>query len=129
MNLLQVCCSEDYVIDQATNRVSLFNLIEDMPSAVFPFAIYSFCIFSYWERENGELDTSAQLTIEIGDTILFQSPLALTFQDQIKCRAVMKIHGLGVLGPGTMVVKVSLGDVTKGTWKVNVISAPQVVPA
>src|SRR6516164_1595788 len=108
MRLLLLTCAETIVIDQATNRASLVNLFEEVVTPAFPIRVYSIALFTMWEREPAEADTRAQITVRLNDRQLLQAPLALSFQQTVRCRAILTMLGLVLNEPGILVFEAAL---------------------
>jgi hypothetical protein len=125
MRLLLLTCAETTVIDQATNRASLVNLFEEVVTPAFPIRVYSIMLFTMWEREPAEADTQAQITVRLNDRQLLQSPLALNFQQTMRCRAILTMLGLVLNEPGILVFEAALAEQIVGSWQVPVRSVPQ----
>jgi hypothetical protein len=49
-------CAQGAVVDQRTNAISLFNLIEELQSPVFPFVIPNISLAMTFQREADEPD-------------------------------------------------------------------------
>jgi hypothetical protein len=120
MRLLLFTCAETCVLDQLTNRSSLFNLLEEIVTPTFPVAIYSVAIFSLWERDESEPDTEARLTVKLNTHELMQAPIALAFQGKLRCRALVTVHGLVVSEHGNLIFEVASGGSVVGAWTVIV---------
>jgi hypothetical protein len=125
MNLLLLTCAETSVLDQATNRVSLFNLLEEVITPTFPIGIYSIAVFTLWEREATEPDTHADLTVRLNERQLMQAQLGLNFQQATRCRAIITVLGLLLNEPGILVFEITLAGQVVGSWRVPVSATPQ----
>ncbi len=129
MRLRLLACAETALVDQATNRASVINLLEEVVTPTLPAVIWSVAVFTFWEREAAEADTHADLIVRLNQAPLVQTQLALTFQDKMRCRAVATLFGLPLTEPGTLVFEVLLDNQVVGTWPVPVIAPPQVAEA
>jgi hypothetical protein len=129
MELALLVVGDGCSIDRGTNRASVFNLLEEIPTPTFPIAIYAVSVFTLWIREEGEPDTDAQLRVFLNEVQLRQTPLPLRFEGTSRCRNVTNILGLVLSGPGTLHFDVLLIDRVVGTWKIPVRGLPQVVEA
>jgi hypothetical protein len=129
MQLLLLTCAETCVIDQTTQRLSLFNLLEEVQTPTFPAAIYSVAVFTLWEREAAEPDPNAQLIVRLNNNQLLQAPLKVAFQEKLRTRTILTVHGLVMAEPGTLIVEVRAGDDIARTWRVPIAGIPQVVGA
>jgi hypothetical protein len=125
MRLLLLTCAETCVLDQLTNRASLFNLLEEIVTPTFPVALYSAAIFSLWERDESEPDAEARLTVKLNTHELMQAPMALAFQGKLRCRVLLTVHGLVVSEPGNLVFEVASGGSVVGTWTALIQSVSQ----
>ena len=127
MRLLALICAEQCVIDGPTNRVSIFNLLEEVKSPTFPAALYLTTILTLWEREPTEEDIDASVVIRLNDTELFRNPLRVSFQGLPRCRAIAVLGGLTLPSPGLLSIEVSGGPDLSQTWRVNVEQPPAAV--
>jgi|ERR1700722_4291112 hypothetical protein len=121
MRLLTFICAEQCAIDGPTNRVSFFNLLEEIKTPIFPSAMYLTTIFSLWERElNEPSDFDALVIIKMNDTEILRNPLKVNFQGELRCRAMVVVQGLVLPGPGLLTIEIDGGPDLSGIWRVNV---------
>lgn len=129
MRLLLLACADTSVVDQTTNRASLFNLLEEVITPTFPIGIYSIAVFTLWEREPAEPDTHAELTVRLNERQLMQGQLALNFQQTIRCRSILTLRGLPLSEPGILLFEITLAGQVVGSWRVLVTRTPQATEA
>ena len=125
MKLLLLVCAETSVVDQATNRASLFNLLEEVATPTFPILIYSTVVYTSWEREEADSDTQADVSVKLNDKQLFTAQLAINFQQAMRCRSVLTALGLVLTEPGTLVFDIIFGGQVLGSYHVPVKSISQ----
>jgi hypothetical protein len=119
MQLITLICAEQCAIDSASNRTSIFNLLEELKVPTFPSAMYLMTIFSLWEREPTEADFDASVVITLNGREIFRNPLRVNFQDMLRCRAIMVLQGLVINEPGLLLVEID-GAGAQKTWRVNI---------
>jgi hypothetical protein len=81
MRVLLFACAESAAIDQGTNRVSLFNLLEEIASPVFPVVFPQLTMAAVSSREEMEPSLfTLSLRITLGGQQLVESSLSIDFQ-------------------------------------------------
>lgn len=125
MKLLMLTCADSVVIDLHTNRASLFNLLDEIQSPVFPAILYSVSVFTLVTRDAGEADPQATLRVTLNERTLLDAPMPIVFQDLLRLRGNLTIQGLVIAAPGTLRFEVRFGDALAGTWLVPVINVGQ----
>jgi hypothetical protein len=132
MRVEMFACAESAVIDQGTNRLSVFNFLEDIFAPVFPLAYPQATIAIIASREETEpstFDLNLRLTSTVQEQPLLQAPLRIDFQSRGRARVLAQIAGLPVPGPGRLRFSLLTGDDELAAWEVAVIqvSEPRIV--
>lgn len=112
--------SEGTSIDMRSNNVSIFTLLEEVGSPVFPVLVPRMIVTAIFERDAGEADVTYQLRAAIGDKVLFETPFAAEFQGRPRTRSVMEIGGIAIPGPGVIEFKLMKDGATVGRWDLQV---------
>ena len=104
--------SEDLSVDQQTNRLSLFNIFEQINAHQFPLVLPSITAVSVWIIEVGEeeKDFQCNLHIALPDERHFDFPTNFKFISR-RHRVIQRLQGLVIDKPGMFHFKVFLnGD-------------------
>ena len=130
MKVLFLVCAQSAVIDQQTNALSVFNILQELNSPSFPFAIAGFTVASFFMREPTELEdpTNVRLQIHLQGKQLANFDMALQFQGRRSLRHIANVQGLIFTEPGELRVSVHHADQEIGYWPVPIqnIGAPQI---
>jgi hypothetical protein len=133
MNVLFLTCAESAVIDQQTNKLSIFGILEEFQGIGFPGIIPSVAIIVVLSRKKSESEAiNLAFSIALNGNVLFEGPLKMSFQGALRARAVANIHGVPITSAGTMTF--SARDKSKknkllGTWSVEVKQVAQIAQA
>jgi len=120
MRLISALCCESVVVDQFTNRVSIFNLLEEVITPTLPVGIFVVANFALWEREPGEADSRASLIVRMNTNQLTQLPFEIAFQDKSRCRTIVGLSGIVLNEVGQLTFEITVGDAIYSTWRVPV---------
>lgn len=104
MEVLFFAVADSAAIDVGTNRVSIFNLLEQISSTTYPGVYPSMTVMAIASRERTE-PSLFNLTIRIGmkgQEPFVNSGLVMDFQDRIRARSLGQIAGLSVPSPGVL---------------------------
>jgi len=122
-------CAQGVVRDTDSNMISIFNILENLQAAGFPFFMQQMDVFALFERlPEDPAQHDILFRLSIGETELLASPLAVDFQDKLRNRSTLHIRGLVVPQPGALRVTPQVGDRVLGTYDVKVeqMAAPRV---
>ena len=132
MRIILFTCAESAAIDQATNRVSIFHVIEEILSPVLPGAWPQMLVVAVGIREDGEpsvFNMTLRVTLTGREQPLLEGPFMIDFQNRPRARALGQIAGLVLPGPGVLRFAIFYGDREMAAWDINVtqIGAPVVI--
>lgn len=122
-------CAQGVVRDADDGGISVFNILESIQAAGFPFFFQQMAVFALLERlREDPAQYELLFRLSIGDTQLLATPLAIDFQDKLRNRSTLHIHGIVVPQPGVLRVSAHLGDTILGSYDVMVeqIAPPRV---
>jgi hypothetical protein len=122
-------CAQGVVRDADSGNVSVFNIMENIQAAGFPFFIQQMVVFALFERlREDSTQYEILFRLSMGTTELFTTPLAIDFQDKLRNRTTLHIRGLVVPQPGVLRVSAELGDTILGTYEVRIdhVTPPRV---
>ncbi|SRR6266540_3495923 len=129
--LLTICC-ESAVVDQINNRLSIFNVIDELTVQQFPAVFAKVTLVFLVEREEGdEQQFEARLAISHSGNEIVTSPISANFADRPRLRMIPVIQGFVIAAPGVYRVAFWHGDRELGYWEFTVTpgQAPQVINA
>ncbi len=104
--------AESVSVDQTTNRISIFHILEEIHVAKFPFALPLLAAVAQWNAEDGDVDRDFQVGLVIkppdGQPKEFSQNFRMIHP---RLRTIMNLVGLPLTQPGTMTVEIKLnGD-------------------
>ena len=116
-------------IDQGTNQISIFSVIEDVGTASFPLAFSCFlcALLRKGSRENDTIDIRVQATLSGHPEPLVTSPgIPINFQGKQRARIVAQLSPIVIPEPGELVLSILVKNTVIGHWKiqVNKLSSP-----
>src|SRR5215510_12031824 len=96
-------CAASAVVDQFTNRLSLFNLIDGLDEIIqFPTILSTITAVFILERDEGDsASLDAVLIFSQENKELFRNPVAIAFTDKPRLRVLSTIQGLLIPAAGT----------------------------
>ena len=100
MRLLIGLLAQSVVVDRVSNRVSIFNLIERIPSPNFPLLISELSLFALLGR-NPEEDDRQLVTVvgRLGDAEIMRTELQADFQGRMETRLIVNMMGMPIQHP------------------------------
>jgi hypothetical protein len=113
--------SEDVSIDQQTNRLSLFNVLEQLAMPNFPFMASAVAV-SLWVAEDGDdgRDFQCMLRVFLPDGNSRDFTTNFTFRGR-RHRVIQRILGFTINEPGMLRFEVLLNGEHKASHKVDVL--------
>jgi hypothetical protein len=130
MESLFFACSELSAIDIQTQKISLFNLFEEIHSVSYPVFIQSLSLAISLEKDRTDEDTNKILfRVSIGEDEIFKIESDILFSQRKRARALTVINGLIVPRPGVLCVSAHHKKKRLAQWNIvlNLIEAPQPV--
>lgn len=114
--------AETVIVDAASQVPSAIGIMDELSVIGFPAVVPSLTGLFLLRREQGD---PQQLHIVLRATLngvsLGQFPITLDFQDKTLTRAIARIQGLVLSGPGTLRVSALLGDTELGGYDSAVV--------
>jgi hypothetical protein len=134
MRALLLVASESAAVDAASNRLSLFHVMEELSSPVFPAAVPMMMIvglLSRTQEEPSHFDLHVRATMEGRQDVMFDVPIAAEFQNRPRYRFVAQIAGVVLPGPGTVRIHLMQNEDVLALWETQIaqIGQPQIVSA
>lgn len=113
--------SEDLSVDQQTNRLSLFNVLEQISGTNFPLVLKSFAAITLWVKEAADEDRDFQCMLRIimpnGRQHNFTSNFKFVAR---RHRVVQRFEGFPIDEPGILRFEVLLNGEPKASHEVEV---------
>lgn len=102
MQLNFMTCAQSSAVDSQTGRLSLFHLLEQVQAPSFPTAL-SLTLVGMFTKEAGEPDEqSVRLKVEMGEAILFDTPVNFSFRGRQRSRVLTAMNGLSIPSAGKL---------------------------
>lgn len=102
MELIFVAGAQSSSVDNQTGRLSLFHILEQVQVTAFPSSLSLTLVGVFAKDADEPDDQSVRLKVELGDTVVFDSPVAISFRGKLRNRVLTAMNGLGVPGPGAL---------------------------
>src|SRR5690348_4396160 len=102
-------CAEGASIDQTTNNLSVFNLIEEVNAPNFPVLIQNLCLVFMARRKKGEAAKQTiiiRLAFKGQNTPPFDNPFPVDFNTFYRTRGVLRMQGMTIQQPSDLVVSI-----------------------
>ena len=116
-------CAEGVVRDAQTNTISVFNILEQLRFPSFPAAFPRFWVLSVLERDDDDPEEiTTTLRIAIGEQIILEHNLDVSFQGQKRTRNIVAFGALPLPQPGVLNVSVSLDDRLLHQYEIEVLA-------
>jgi hypothetical protein len=122
MEVLLFACADSAVIDSRTNRLSLFNLVEELNAADFPCSISGLALVLVLLRSSSEPDETVVTVQSIQDGEIISSfSLPVQFHHHLRARVVADLDGLSARGAGIVELSIiSSNQTLMASWKIRV---------
>ena len=89
-------CAQGVVRDAQTSTISVFNIMEEITPEGLPVLVQQFMVYARLLRdiENDPSTIECNLKMAIGDKILFEHVVNVSFQDKARNQMIINIAGL-----------------------------------
>ena len=131
MNVLLHICTDFASVDLYSNKLSLFNIIEELNAASFPVFLQQFTIVTMLERTEDEPDSvigSFKVTFDSRNKELFETSIEFKFQQHLRTRNISNFSGLLLPAPGRLSIELYLDGNIASSWPIHVnqIGQPEI---
>jgi hypothetical protein len=124
VELAFIACCDQAIVDGTTNRLSLFNVLDDFNVASFPGVLPNVAVVFFLARKPAEPNqTAVDLVVVWDNKEVFRSTFQLSFQQQPQTRGIANLQGVPITSPGVMQFRVYSKKKLLGTWRVQIRSA------
>jgi hypothetical protein len=115
-------CAESAVIDSASNKITILNVIEELSAASFPGVLPLLTIVALFVRKKSEADKPAMKIVgSQNNKELFDIPISPPFQGKLRTRLVIGLQGIVLPGPGNITVSLNHKNKTIASWPIDVL--------
>jgi hypothetical protein len=96
-------CAESSALDQRRNTLCAFHILDNLYVPLFPFVIQRISILASAGRSTEEPSLiQARLVVTLGESKIFECPVALNFAQRSMMRTIIEIGGLLIPQPGRL---------------------------
>lgn len=126
MKTVLLTAAQSGAIDQGSNLLSIFNVLDDFSSATFPIAL-PVTVIAIFERDlNEPNDPQINLVIKLdNEDPIFERRLPFNFQGKKRARVFGVLQSLVVPRPGMLSFEMKFSNQTIGSWFVEIEQAEQ----
>ena len=109
MKITLLTCAESVVVDQRTNKVSVFNVIDSINVPLFPFVMQRMTVLSMFSRtpEEPVEPQGFELVIALAGQELLRSGLQMNFSHHPQLRHMFEVQSVVIATPGVLTISVT----------------------
>jgi len=108
-------------VDQTTNRMSVFHVLEEVHAPLFPIVIPRLAAVAHWNAEEGDVDRDFQVRIIITSPDDQPKEFNQNFRMvRPRHRTIANFMGLPVQGPGVMTIEIRLNGEHKASHTIDI---------
>ncbi|MCC6912739.1 MAG: hypothetical protein IT566_03460, partial [Rhodospirillaceae bacterium] len=127
MKLLMFTCARGFSVDQGTNAVSLFNVVERIASPGFPCGLPELHIIAVARCKRAGPHLPLRLDASLNKNTLFEAPFEMLFSEDGRARGFGRISGFPLLEPGDLCFALWRGNQKIAEWQIELMeSAPDI---
>lgn len=116
--------AESVSVDQSTNRISFFNVVEQVNAKKFPSNILQIIAVAAWNAEEGDNEEDFQVAVRVtspgGEPKDFRHSIAMRGK---RSRVLLTFQGIVLNGAGTLLLELSLNGEHQATHSIDVVQA------
>jgi hypothetical protein len=123
-------CAQTASVDRASNRLSIFNVIDQFPASVLPIVIPAITFVSIIESDSDDnVNVKGILDIRVNNAQIGSLEVPIAFINGRLARVVLNIQGLPVhqAGPVTFRLRIPNGPTAETTFQVNNITRAEAI--
>ena len=123
MKLIYTVCAENVIIDQFTNKVTLIAVADGYQFPQFPIVLANLALVVAYGRQADEPEhIDGTVKFRLNDQPIFEAPIKVDFQGNLRTRLVSQISGFVISGPGTMKATVAVPGAEDANWTIEIQS-------
>src|SRR3984893_15824815 len=117
--------AESTSIDVTTNRLSVFNIFDEINTPSLPTIMPGLAVVIMLTRDESEPDdVEIQISVSLNGRPLAQLPVTSSFQSKLKARIVATVQGMIFTEQGMYELAGHRGDERLGAWNLQVNLIP-----
>ena len=122
MQLSFILCAESAVVDRTTNKLSIYNIIEQVSSPIFPAAVPMTLVaqFTRTKRENDQQKMKLTFSLDNMTKPLGEEQISISFEKKMSSRLIAYIQAVIIPQPGILSAKLEQRNRLLGEWKMNI---------
>jgi len=114
-------CAEGVIVDQRSNNVSVFTILEEVTPEELPIVLAQFVVLAILERDEGDPEKcDCTLALSLNDEGMFEQDMVVDFQSKRRVRQMLHFGGVAIEKPGTLTASLELGGEEVGEWRITV---------
>ena len=114
-------CAEGVIVDQRSNSVSVFTILEEVTPQELPIVLTQFVVLAILERDEGDPGKcDCTLALSLNDEGIFEQHMEVDFQGKLRLRQMVHFGGVPIEKPGTLTASLELGGEEIGEWRIIV---------
>lgn len=121
-------CAERVIRDAETNSISAIGVLEEINAEAFPVIVPQVGLLFVLIRDQADPnEIETQVSVRIGENVLFNAPFQVRFQGARRTRAIIVLQGLVIPNPGRVAFRLRWNEHTLGEWHTdaNVLGGAQ----
>jgi len=109
MIVLLAVCAAGVSVDRFSNRLSIFNVLEQLPAPGFPIWVPELTFVVVLRREDPEESRfQTQGQVQMGDNVIAETAVTVDFEGGNTTRQILNFQGLPVPSPGDLTFRLLL---------------------
>lgn len=116
---IMAACAQSVVRDAETNRVSVFNVLEEIAAPEFPAFLPELATVLFLERRPSDPnEVECEFAFVLNGEELWRGNLLVHFDGKLRSRAFLVARGVGPLEPGRLTVTWYVAGKKTGSWDI-----------
>ena len=121
-------CAEGIVIDQRSNNVSAFQILEQLNPPTLPIVHPKMVVLSILERDKGDPDkVPVTIRFTVAGSEVIKETLIHNFQDKKRSRNILTVGGLPIAQPGILEISIYMGDKKLTSYTIQVTAPTKAI--
>jgi hypothetical protein len=122
-------CAQTASVDRASNRVSIFNVIDHIPAATLPLILPTITFVSILETDQGEAASyKGVFEGKLNANVIARGEIPVNFVNGRLARVLLTLNSIPIREHGTLSFRLTIPNVATAEVQVQVVNlaAPQV---
>ncbi len=127
MELEFILCAESTVVDAATRKLTIQNVIEEVTTVGFPAVMPPLTVVALISRKKKSEPRKPKLSIraELNGNQIFEIPIVPDFQGKLRNRVMAAFQGIVISGPGKLTMSLLEKKRIVGTCRIDITDIRQ----